>query len=202
MALLSLAPQSFSSFKSRVPLFAAPRVNEFVKRLPSFLRSTFAEPWGAVYSTADACLELRQDGYLIVAVGDATVFELLRCGIRPDLAIIDYREKRQALTADKLAALQPFSASGAKKIRNPPGTITRELEDAVRAFFEHPRPTLFLIEGEDDLAVLPSLLFAPNGTRICYGQPERGIVVLVESEELRQRAQHVYALFENVPDTP
>ena len=56
---------------------------------------------------------------------------------------------------------------------NPAATLTDALEEAVRDGLAYP-PALIVVEGEEDLAVLPLALAAPDGAALVYGQPGAG----------------------------
>ena len=44
------------------------------------------------------------------------------------------------------------------------------------------------VEGEEDLAVLPIIILAPEDTTVLYGQPNEGLVLL-NSADLKDQAQ-------------
>ncbi|TOF02143.1 DUF359 domain-containing protein, partial [Vibrio parahaemolyticus] len=61
---------------------------------------------------------------------------------------------------------------------NPPGTITEELLDAIIKAYEINKTgnkVLIVVDGEEDLAVLPCVITAPPGTVVLYGQPGEGV---------------------------
>ena len=50
--------------------------------------------------------------------------------------------------------------------------------------------SLFLVvDGEEDLLALPSILFAPLNAYVLYGQPNEGIVVVSVTESLKIKVQ-------------
>jgi uncharacterized protein (UPF0218 family) len=51
------------------------------------------------------------------------------------------------------------------------------------------------IIGEEDLAVLPLILAAPLDTIIYYGQPNKGLVKILVSEENKERAYNILLKF-------
>jgi len=62
-------------------------------------------------------------------------------------------------------------------VENPQGTITEESVAAVKAVLESGIHTHIVVNGEEDLLVLPAILYAPENAFIVYGQPYVGIVV-------------------------
>jgi len=56
---------------------------------------------------------------------------------------------------------------------------------------------LIIVNGEEDLAVIPCVLMAPNDSIILYGQPGEGIVV-VEADKLKETAKRMLDNFEEI----
>ena len=46
-----------------------------------------------------------------------------------------------------------------------------------------------IIDGEEDLLVLPLMVYLSNGSIIVYGQPREGMVVITVSDERREWAR-------------
>jgi uncharacterized protein (UPF0218 family) len=110
-------------------------------------------------------------------------------GIVPDLSIYDGRTERRRMT--EFATLVEEHGLETKVVVNPAGTITRALCDAVRnAFIRGPR--LIRVEGEEDLALMPVILEAPEGADIIYGWPGKGMMVLVVDQAVKQRTQQLW----------
>jgi hypothetical protein len=82
---------------------------------------------------------------------------------------------------------------------NPPGTITKDLwetiDRAISSSKNSKKNFLIVVEGEEDLAVLPSIILAPKNTVLMYGQPNQGLVV-VEVEKLKKKAEELINKFE------
>jgi uncharacterized protein (UPF0218 family) len=53
-----------------------------------------------------------------------------------------------------------------------------------------------LVKGEEDLAALVVMMYAPNGTLIVYGQPDEGAVLVEENEDVRNSAVRSYESME------
>jgi uncharacterized protein (UPF0218 family) len=69
-----------------------------------------------------------------------------------------------------------------KKVINPAGMITTSLIKALNK----PKTSLIVIDGEEDLAVIPAVLLNPLGTYVYYGQPDEGIVEVKITPEIKQ----------------
>ncbi len=73
------------------------------------------------------------------------------------------------------------------RARNPAGTLTLELVEALAAAASHRRAAV-LVDGEEDMAVLPLILLMPRGSLIIYGQPFLGVVSLEVDDLTRWQA--------------
>ena len=54
---------------------------------------------------------------------------------------------------------------------------------------------LILVDGEEDLAVIPLILAAPFGVFILYGQPGEGVVVCEVTPAAKEKAGAMLAHF-------
>jgi hypothetical protein len=152
--------------------------------IPKELRSLFKKPFGQLFKgnglkAAEKVKKELRDERLIV-VGDVTLKNMLALGVKPDLAILDLRTEREKQEKQTLEGR-------VIKVRNPAGTITGELWESVHEAVEKPGTTI-LVEGEEDLAVLPCILEADWDTVILYGQPGEGIVLVRVDEEKKLEA--------------
>ena len=116
------------------------------------------------------------DTALVICVGDRTTERMTELGFLPNLEIIDMKERRgpRPLPAPSKSAVV-FTAI------NEPGTISFEslnaLNNCLKLIEANNRSNLrLLIEGEEDLLVLPVVAFFPEGTVVLYGQPNEGLV--------------------------
>ena len=139
------------------------------RRLPEAERSSLQRPFGEVFPNIRALLP-RIRGRTVYAVGDVVTYNLLRAGVVPRIAIIDGHTMRAPCTRIPDIPLRRITA------RNPPGTISDDLVRAIREALASP-PALIFVEGEEDLAVLPLVLAAPEGAVVLYGQPGEGVVL-------------------------
>jgi hypothetical protein len=51
--------------------------------------------------------------------------------------------------------------------------------------------TRIIVNGEEDLAVIPAVIEAPLGTAIVYGQPSEGMVIIVTTREKKEKAKRL-----------
>ena len=117
---------------------------------------------------------------MFASVGDFSSRNVLEAGLKPDIVVVDQRVMR--------ACVEPLSLGNRLEIRtrNPPGTIDAEAWGALEEAVSLKRGVAVIVEGEEDLLVLPLIASMPLGSLIVYGQPLLGMVV-VEVTEARKR---------------
>ncbi|MEK7513616.1 MAG: DUF359 domain-containing protein [Patescibacteria group bacterium] len=146
-------------------------------KLPDSLRPLLQAPFSPIIKT------ITPPKYLTITVGDIATISLLNQKITPDLAIVDLKTKRQPIFPHLEAlGLKPGLTS-----LNPPGIITAHLVQQLLACLRQPQPSL-LVNGEEDLAVLPAVLLSPLKTTIFYGQPDKGLVKILVTESTKLKA--------------
>ncbi|MEM5872144.1 MAG: DUF359 domain-containing protein [Candidatus Aenigmatarchaeota archaeon] len=166
-------------------------------KLPKSLVFEFRKPFGDVYSgklddVAKKVVEkLKGKKNIIVCVGDTSSYYLIKHGLKPNMIIVDGKEKRRK-------AKYKIKFKGVKlKAKNPPGKITVEMWNAIENGIKKlPKNRVeIIIDGEEDLAVLPCAIHLPIGSYIIYGHFEEGLIVTFLDEE---RKNHAKALFEEI----
>lgn len=157
--------------------------------LPDDAREAMRIPLGPVVQEAQLAPLLKGAGTLI-CVGDMVTLTLVNAGYDISLAIFDYKTKRNE-ERDFRERLRRMEGEWVH-VRNPPAMITRELWEALRkaiAGIKAGKKVLMEVEGEEDLAAIPAIIMAPEGARVLYGMPDRGIVVVTVDPEARGRAR-------------
>jgi len=137
--------------------------------LPEEHRKLFKEPFGDLHRNINEILPLLAD-QIIYSVGDVVTHNLQNAGITPDVAIID------GFTMRSPCSTQPSPKGSCIKVKNPAGTLTEDLIHAVNNAIASP-PVTIVVEGEEDLAVIPVVMAAPLGAIVLYGQPHKGVVL-------------------------
>ncbi len=160
--------------------------------LPTGLRKALAKPWGPIITNKEAPEHLSSNDQFI-AVGDVCSSELLAIGITPKIIIHDNQTKRSGLeekTDDRWEHLSQFGEKSIK-VMNPSGAITRALWKAIQEALVRTKTTRIEVEGEEDLASLVCIVLAPLGTKVVYGQPDRGMVVVTVDNENKSRSMAI-----------
>lgn len=117
-----------------------------------------------------------------------------------DIAVIDFtvaREKKYISTTE----IGFTGKENVVHVSNPAGSLTPGLFTVVAQLFDNPikRKTIILIDGEEDLVVLPILLRAPLGYTVYYGQPQEGMVEIVVTEKIKNTAYNYALSFVKAP---
>jgi GTP-dependent dephospho-CoA kinase len=162
-------------------------------------RSELKKPFGKLYLSLkdpkEYLQKLKKENKLIISIGDATTINLQREGITPDMGVIDNKIERK----NSIYKNEVIYADFQLKTENPPGTITPHLWNTMEKGFqliETPgHQVLIVVEGEEDLAVIPAVILAPPGAVILYGQPGEG-VVLCEVDKMKKKAEKLIEKFE------
>ena len=126
----------------------------------------------------------------IVSVGDMVTMSLEKEGIKPDIAIVDYKIER------KKYERKVFSADKIIRVKNPAGEITRELWNAIATAYIYDKKTLIEVDGEEDLAALPAIYLAPDNTTVIYGMPSKGMVVVKVGKKERNKVEKFFRALE------
>ena len=111
----------------------------------------------------------------VILVGDTVSRNAIQSGIKPDVLVIDHREKRSR--AEEFAHDKPRIF----RTRNEPGMIDLLTWNAVAEAIEK-GDSAVLVDGEEDLLTLVAVAVAPKGSLVVYGQPGEGIVLVRVTE--------------------
>jgi uncharacterized protein (UPF0218 family) len=155
--------------------------------LPEEHRRLFKEPFGVLYRSMDEVVPLVM-GKDIYSVGDVVTHNLQKRGITPTVAIVD------GYTMRSPCIRMPAVHGECIQVKNPAGTLTDELICALEHAVRNP-PSTVIVDGEEDLAVIPLVLTARDGAIVLYGQPHKGVVLRTVDGEARKTAQQFLAHF-------
>lgn len=156
-------------------------------KLPDSLRDQLKIPLGILLpidqdNKTNIQKYLSDDSY-IITVGDRTTEKMIDFDLIPSLQIIDGLEKRIKRDIIKLGSAFEL------KIDNPAAEITLESIEIIKKAFTMNSPIRLTVNGEEDLLVLPVCIHAPENSVILYGQPNKGLVLVQITTEIRNKAQ-------------
>ena len=154
-------------------------------RLRPDLRRELGRPLGPVLTGEAAEAAVRKAGRLATC-GDVVTEAALGWGIRPFIGVMDGRTQRGDPRPVSPGTRGAFPR--VRSVRNPPGEITVELQEGIRALADV-GGGLLLVDGEEDLALLPLLEVLPDRTTVIYGQPGAGVAFVEVDRSSRARAR-------------
>ncbi len=169
--------------------------------LPDRLREELRKPLGELFENKLVTARYtgildneRLRGNLVITVGDITTQTFNKMFIRQKISIIDLNVNRKKIF-DKVSELGFLKSEKIVNVKNQPGQISYELFSAVALAFRQRERVIIQVEGEEDLAVLPAVLAAPLGAEVFYGQPDRGVVGVKITEEIKNKAYSFVSQF-------
>ncbi len=157
-------------------------------QVSSSIKAQLKKPLGKVYSTLEEINSLSHK-HRIIAVGDVCVLAMLSLGIRPHLAVYDYRYMRRKLSSDRQKIIQMFFKKP-YRFKNPKGTISDRLVLMAPELIK--KGGAVRIDGEEDLTALIFAKYAPPEMLVVYGQPHEGMVVMERSKRLKKLLEQVF----------
>lgn len=154
--------------------------------LPVSMRSELKKPLGTLIKgpPAETVHQLRQfidsrKTGLLAVVGDFTTKNILASNIEPDIVVVDNRVMRVEVAPLDHEARQIINT------KNPAGTIQADTWETLEKAVTLKSKASVIVEGEEDLLVLPLISLMPLGSVIVYGQPREGMVVVKVTGELK-----------------
>jgi len=166
-------------------------------KVPKSLNIELRRPYGKVMKgswrdiTDRVKKELTGGKQSVITVGDMTSYYFIQHGIIPDLIIIDGKVSRK-----KFGKRIGFRHQKTK-VKNPPGHITVDLWRAVENSMKRldKEKAEIFVDGEEDLAVIPCVMHAPEGTHIFYGNFEQGLIWMRVN---KKRKRQIRGLLETI----
>jgi hypothetical protein len=155
--------------------------------LPEEHRKLFKDPFGELHQDIELVLPLIT-GQTIYAVGDVVTHNLQRKGIIPAVAVVDGQTMRSPCSRP------PKFTGECLHVDNPPGTITEGLVQALEYAVARP-PVTIVVNGEEDLAVIPLVISGNDGAILLYGQPHKGVVLRRIDTEAKAAARRLLKHF-------
>lgn len=154
-------------------------------KLPDPSRSKLKNPFGIVSKSLK--LEAISSENFIVAVGDIVVSSLIKMGLTPNVSIFDGISNRSNISDKNILDFLPKDFLNAQ---NKPGFVNSKaallLEKIVKESLRKHVNVSLKIEGEEDLLALPAILFAPLDSYVIYGLKDKGAVIVVVTEGIKE----------------
>ena len=160
--------------------------------VPTALRATFQERYGPVLSGAAAEERIRSLG-LFAACGDRVTSTAIGTGHLPLLALVDYKTLRHEPIDPAL--FRPLGERRTVRVKNPAGTLTQRLRNAVRELIAA-GGGLLEVEGEEDLGVMALIESLPRGATVIYGIPGEGVSFVTVDAAAKEHVRELIARME------
>ncbi|MCI4337267.1 MAG: GTP-dependent dephospho-CoA kinase family protein [Thermoplasmata archaeon] len=125
--------------------------------------------------------------------GDRVTADALRLGRVPFVAVVDGKTQRREPI--DLSAFTTLKSSGYRRVRNPAGTLTGDLRDAVAELVAG-RGGLIEVDGEEDLASLALVESLPVGATVIYGIPGAGVSFVTVDAAAKERVRALIGAME------
>jgi len=159
--------------------------------LPDELRSALKDPLGRLCRGMGLeCVKAMEtelkEATKIIAVGDVTAYYLLEAGVLPDLIIIDHKTKR-ATTPEHVKQSNQRDGYKTIEVKNPAACLTEEFMEIIKSSLQGDEKVRIIVDGEEDLATLPVIMYAPLGAAVVYGQPGEGSVVVMVTPDKKEK---------------
>jgi uncharacterized protein (UPF0218 family) len=155
--------------------------------LPEEHRKLFQEPFGDLHKNIDEIIP-KIANRPVYAVGDVVTHNLQKRGITPTIAVVD------GYTMRLPCRRMPIFRGECIRVKNPAGTLTEDLIRALDYAIRYP-PVTVIVDGEEDLAVIPLVIAAPDGAVVLYGQPHQGVVLRIVNDKAKETARHFLTHF-------
>jgi uncharacterized protein (UPF0218 family) len=165
--------------------------------LPNVNRQQLKTPAGQVFSKESnespqkqVARYVQQHGYeTILVVGDVATKTLVMAGLEPSVAIVDGKTKRGIFEEVTIPLATEVT------VKNPAGEIhdaaVDKINEAIKKWLKSKQTTIIRVTGEEDLLTIPSVIAAPIGAVVVYGQPNVGLVLVEITETTQQKFQEI-----------
>jgi uncharacterized protein (UPF0218 family) len=162
-------------------------------RLTPELRRRLKEPLGELLrgsfiQTMRTVAEMieKEKPTSIISVGDTVSRNLVKNHILPQLLIIDNTCMRR-----KTTEATPSIEERIVHVKNPKATITKEAITEIQDALKSGSRVKIVVDGEEDLLTLITVLYAPQNSFVLYGQPHEGVVVIRATAEKKGQIESI-----------
>ncbi len=155
--------------------------------LPQNQRQFFKSPLGQIIKNRKDVVKfidkLSHDDSTpkVITVGDVTTRIFVELSFIPDIAIIDEHVQRKRVPLLEIEDVSIVETS------NQAGYIMQNAWiEIINSLKINDSKIIIKVMGEEDLLVLPTILEAPLDSKVLYGQPNEGLVVVLVTKEVKQ----------------
>lgn len=174
-------------FKNRETIYLPEKLKE---RLRKPLGKVFAGSESQIIKTGESLANYikKYQPKILISVGDIVSFSLIKNNLVPSITVVDFYSKKKAIGSEiKRLINYDFHF----KTSNKPSTLNKKavvsIQRAVKEFLTKKRLQKIFVEGEEDLLVLPAIIFSPLKCLIVYGHWQYGAIVIEVSETIKEK---------------
>lgn len=151
--------------------------------LPDELRERLKEPLGFLLDEK-GLIEALAGKKIVVSVGDMVTFTLLKHGVKPNIAVFDFKCRRRVCRREMKEVLEEYG-DVRLRVKNQPATISKELWEAIKKAYSvcSRKKVSIVVDGEEDLASLAAISLAPSDVTVIYGLPDKGVLLIDVTEK-------------------
>jgi len=158
--------------------------------LPQELRNQLAKPYGILFTNNAELLHFLKSrkNSRIITVGDVVTKTVLDLNLTPFLSLVDGKTRRKFSIEKR---------TGMERVKNEAGLIRLSAISKIKELLEidSDASKVVYVEGEEDLLVIPIVIYGKDGDIILYGQPYAGAVVLIIDDLIRRRVMEIFTKF-------
>lgn len=149
-----------------------------------------AKPYGILFTNNAELLHFltSRKNSRIITVGDVVTKTVLDLNLTPFLSLVDGKTRRK-FNIEKRSVME--------KVKNEAGLIRLSAISKIKELLEidSDASKVVYVEGEEDLLVIPIVIYGKDGDIILYGQPYAGAVVLIIDDLIRRRVMEIFTKF-------
>lgn len=122
----------------------------------------------------------------VILVGDRVSYNFINEGFNPNTIIIDKHEKRNEINSNWINNW----AKVVKYVKNPPGSISKASIETIKESINMDKCAI-VVDGEEDMLVLPVIFYYPETTIIFYGSPDVGLILVKNDKSKKKFAKKI-----------
>ncbi len=149
-------------------------------------RRDLSKPYKGILSTKQFIERAKENVNNMVTVGDVVTNTMISNGILPKMVIFDLKTRRKKIKNNE--ATKRYS--NLIEVENPAGMISKGLYLAIIKNINK-KHTAIKVDGEEDLAVLITVILSKNGDIISWGVPGKGVNLLKVNNSERKNAVNI-----------
>ncbi|BCS91923.1 hypothetical protein L3N51_00195 [Metallosphaera sp. J1] len=159
---------------------------EICFRPPKNVRAELARPYGILFLNNGKLLSYLTRFERIITVGDVVTSLVTGAGITPFLSVVDGKTRRSVSISTQRSSVV---------VTNEAGILRFSAMSKIKEIMHGQGPTSVFIEGEDDMMVIPIILYGKSGDLVVYGQPNAGAVCLENWDGAKWRVMDIFSKF-------